>query len=323
MTLRLDGDFHRWSTNQSAIRQQFCANLTNIFQLPKDSLRIVRVEQGSAVLHIIAPVPYGQVMVEKLAKDSEIARLNMEKLKECCRKFASPLCSVTLGEMGLKIEDRVMDPSWNRIYVFSRGQTNGTFWLGSLDRGGKPYFCPKGWTRYAIKVAENSAAFDIKWGSWHIAYHGTRGRIAPLILKTGLRPNTAGCFAKKGTSRVYLTPSIEYAAHPRYARPWKKRDKQNQWYQLVFQCRVNPTAVGKAYCETLILDDENKRIPIDENFSNRELEWVIPAESVNDRFIQENIICYGIMIRKSECDPKGLQASHWWKYTYANEINYD
>ncbi len=43
-----------------------------------------------------------------------------------------------------------------------------------------------------------------------------------------------------GHSSVYLTPSIEHAAHPRYALPWQKTgDSRNRWFQLVFQCRVN------------------------------------------------------------------------------------
>ncbi len=70
----------------------------------------------------------------------------------------------------------------------------------------------------------------------------------------------SGCFAIPGKSRVYLTPSIEYAAHPRYACHWQKNDDKKQWYQLVFQCRVNPASVGRAYQETLIKNEYKGKI---------------------------------------------------------------
>jgi hypothetical protein len=132
-----------------------------------------------------------------------------------------------------------------------------------------------------------------------------------------------GCFASSGRSRVYLTPSIEYAAHPRYARPWQKNDDKKQWYQLIFQCRVNPASVGPAHPETLIDKNHKDKIRIDENFSNDQLEWVIHAETADPAFIRDNIVCYGLMIRKSDCDPKRLPVSKWWHYSTCNNLTYD
>ena len=49
-------------------------------------------------------------------------------------------------------------------------------------RGGEPYYCPKGWTRYGVYVPD----FDAKWNGTHVCYHGTRSAHATGILETGL-----------------------------------------------------------------------------------------------------------------------------------------
>ncbi len=136
LIMRLDADFNTWSSNKSAIQQQFCSALSNAFNLPKDAIRIVRVEQGSAILHARIQPPHGQVVIDKVS--------NTDIIQKCCTKFNSRIYSITLGEFGLTVEKRVMDPRWNKVYVHSHGQPGGTYWAGSLNRGGKPYFCPKG-----------------------------------------------------------------------------------------------------------------------------------------------------------------------------------
>jgi hypothetical protein len=168
-----------------------------------------------------------------------------------------------------------------------------------------------------VKVAESASAFDAKWGSWHIAYHGTRGFNAPLILASGLRESNKGCYIRGNRQAVYLSPSIEYSAHPRYARPWKKLvddGKKHRYYQLVFQCRVNPNAVGDPKAETL-LQQGNKFVCIDKNFRNEELEWVIMADNATEEYIHNNVVCYGLMVRVIDGEPKDLPASRWWMHS--------
>jgi hypothetical protein len=93
---------------------------------------------------------------------------------------------------------------------------------------------------------------------------------------------------------------------------------------LVFQCRVNPRSVGEARPETSLNNEVSKRtVVIDANFSNRELEWIIPAETAEIEFIQENIICYGMMIRISEGDPKDLPSSKWWIHALHRDHPYE
>lgn len=175
-------------------------------------------------------------------------------------------------------------------------------------------FLYKGWKRFGVKVAEDEKEFDSQWGEWHVAYHGTLGENATKILISGLRVSTKGCFYGDGIPRAYVSPSIEYCAHPRYARPWIQTTRQNRscWYQLVFQCRVNPKSVDKIGPETLVKSDFKEKVKVDPNFDNNELEWVVLGKD-NQEFIREDIICYGLMLRISNVDPSSLTPSAWWK----------
>ncbi len=126
-----------------------------------------------------------------------------------------------------------------------------------------------------------------------------------------------GCFYGDGVPRVYVSPSVEYCGHPRYARPWKRacRDGQVRWYQLVFQCRVNPASIDMIGPETLVNKQYKETVQIDSNFDNGELEWVILGRE-GGQFIKQDIVCYGLMMRISDVDPKDLTPSAWWKYSH-------
>ena len=132
-----------------------------------------------------------------------------------------------------------------------------------------------------------------------------------------------GVFAIPDRSSVYLTPSIEYAAHPRYACPWQKKGNQNYWYQLVFQCRVNPKSIAGTHRETLLSGQAKSTIRVDENFSNNELTWLVPASTAQAEYLREHIICYGLMVRKTNCDPQELPVSQWWQHTGSGSFKYD
>jgi hypothetical protein len=178
-----------------------------------------------------------------------------------------------------------------------------------------------GWKRFGIKVAEDEKEFDGHWGNWHVAYHGTAGENASKILTSGLKVSTQGCFYGDGVPRVYVSPSIEYCSHPRYARPWKQAKKNGRvcWYQLVFQCRVNPASVKKIGPETLISKENKQTVKVDPNFDNLELEWIILGQD-GEQFSKKDIICYGLMMRISNVDPKNLTPSAWWKHSLYSDI---
>ena len=94
---------------------------------------------------------------------------------------------------------------------------------------------------------------------------------------------------------------------------------QVSWYQLAFQCRVNPASVDKIGPETLIKNEYKATVTIDPNFDNGELEWIILGKN-NEQFIKNDIVCYGLMMRVSNVDPVSLTPSSWWKQSLHSDI---
>jgi hypothetical protein len=120
---------------------------------------------------------------------------------------------------------------------------------------------------------------------------------------------------------ICLSPSIEYSAHPRRTHLWKKvinDGEKYQYCQLVFQCRVNPAAVYNPTPETL-LDETHKNTRIDKDFGNEELEWIIDADTATQEYVRDNIICYGLMVRVIDSEPRDLPILSWWKDSHSAE----
>ena len=110
-----------------------------------------------------------------------------------------------------------------------------------------------------------------------MAYHGTKSKFVTSTLTQGLRSSTPTaekvcCYLEYlgAAAALYLSPSIEYAAHPRYAEPirWGA-----QWAQVVLQVRVNPRILCSKMSGTLpgALSNDPQ---LDSHFSNEELEWI-------------------------------------------------
>ena len=76
----------------------------------------------------------------------------------------------------------------------------------------------------------------------------------------------SGCFLKPNKGAVYLSPSIEYCGHPRYARVWKVKSK---YVQMVLQVRIDPKLLFDKQPGTLPGANKKTRQPIDPNFSNK------------------------------------------------------
>ena len=309
-------------TNRNNIRQRLAAGLCEALNIPVDNIRIDEVDAKRGILHLRVLPPFGRAVVDSLNGNAPDAAARMVAVRKCCIDFDAQVESFTLGEFGLQVEDRLMDPRYNKQYIWP-GQTieGGQCWAKPIDQGGKPYFCPSGWMRYGVKVSDTPEQFDAKWGTWHVAYHGTQGENASNILTSGLRVSTQGCFYETGIPRVYVSPSIEYSAHPRYAYPWKRttKDGRTVWYQMVFQCRVNPASVDRVVQETLIHDQYKSVVTIDPNFDNNELEWIIIGKK-GIQYIKDDIICYGLLMRASTVDPSTLTPSAWWKHSLHSDI---
>jgi hypothetical protein len=49
------------------------------------------------------------------------------------------------------------------------------------------------------------------------------------------------------------------------------------------------------------------------------LEWIILGQD-GEQFIKNDIICYGLMMRVSDVDPKTLAPSAWWQSSLHSDI---
>ena len=134
------------------------------------------------------------------------------------------------------IDDCLLDPTFD--YDSSSKRDDGT----PLYRGGKRYYRPYGWKRYALKVLGRYE--EDTWlgragyrtnsspGEWAVSYHGTAVTSSGSIAQEGYDLSKGKRFAYgRG---VYTAPAIKVAA--KYAQRF---DHEGSKYQLVFQNRVS------------------------------------------------------------------------------------
>ncbi|CAF1324993.1 unnamed protein product [Adineta steineri] len=313
--LKADAAFmNQFKNNSNEVQERFIEGLCQAFSIPRGKICMKNIDCDKAIICILILPPYGKKVVDSLNGSASDAVARRNAVNRCFSDINADVESVTLGEFALEVEGRLMDPRWNKNYIWSSdNRAEGEYWATPINQGGRPYFCPSGWKRYGIKVATDGREFDAKWGTWNLAYHGTQGEYASSIITSGLKVSMRGCYYAKGIPRVYVSPSIEYCAHPRYACPWKKTTKNGEtlWYQLVFQCRVNPGSIDAITPETILAMDNKNKVVIDRNFTNDQLEWTILGRP-NQEFIADDIICYGMMLRTSRVHPATLTPSKWW-----------
>ena len=204
-----------------------------------------------------------------------------------------------------------MNPQWNREY--GPGYTN---WDGPLNdgksRGGEPYYCPKGWKRFAIQFSETAYDFTNVYDNWPIAYHGTKFDFSMMIALSGLK-----AFPGAHGTGVYISPSIKYVSHPRYCKPIKlnlSKAKSNswsqeyinefskydgKWIQCAFMCRIKPGSFIKRR-ETMGLGENGTF----DNIDKKEIEWIV-LDEYGKVVGTDRILIYGIMIRASDTEQTG------------------
>ena len=207
-------------------------------------------------------------------------------------------------------------PKFCRIYSVNKvDKADGfepTYFTKPIWYGGHPYYCPVGWRRYCLNLGMTQDEFDEEVGDWPIVYHGTDPSNVSLILKQGMRPSDYGCFLQKGERAVYLTPSIEYAGHPRYARIIKLRN--GHYLQLCLQIRIHPSTVTQIRPGTLP-GAFSRCEAMDPNFKdNSELEWLIQWDSKRNILRGDGLVIYGIMLRITKFHPYELSQNKWWKH---------
>ena len=202
---------------------------------------------------------------------------------------------------------------WNKAY--NRGYctksctehnktTMHTYWEGRLASSPKlfPYFLPSTWFRLSLQVDVTSLP---DWGpNWHTLYHGTHPQKVHKIIENGFRVREC----QHGFPALYLSPSIHYSSHPRYARVVVR---EGLFFQFVLEVRVDVRKLKPMKKrETL---EVGVKGDIDPNFPNNEdLEFLLKAQ--NGKFIksEEGVVVTGVMCRKLDYDPALLPSSWWW-----------
>ncbi|CAF3168833.1 unnamed protein product [Rotaria sp. Silwood2] len=300
----IDKDYHDF------LLQKFLHKICNIMNINLNDIDIKKIQKGSTILEMEIFKNIGS----KLRKIKLIYKSITDQMRKELGKLK--IFFIFMGDIK-SLEKRQKDsyeiklhPEWNQIYA-----QNHTYWVGAnndgIDRGNQPYYCPVGWKRYSLYVADD---FREEFKGWCICYHGTKFEYGLSILLSGLKSAKDQAHGPG----IYTSPSIIYASHPRYAEiklveSSVENDffEKGQFIQFVLECRVLPKNI-KIKCETLRV--HNQAI-IDVNISNDKIEWLIDThrkDLMNFNDPNSVIFCTGIMIRVTDNHPGLLPVSKWW-----------
>ena len=141
---------------------------------------------------------------------------------------------VDLTSIGLSGLERGNRREFNCIYSRDGSRTSPGFCPVADFRkmhGGEAYYAPLGWHRWAVDMGVSGEEFNRKYAKWPVAFHGTKQTVIGAILERGLRMSMSGCFLDQlgWDGCVYVSPSLVYCSHPRYAQPL---EQGGQWVQV-------------------------------------------------------------------------------------------
>jgi hypothetical protein len=224
--------------------------LLNVLQGEWVSMQLVGNIHSTEIERIVSTLGARTRGTPSIANGVLSIKVNRVDIRRALRKKLTALAHlhvqhVLLGDFSLNIDHKFLNPGFNCIYGEGLAATGfkPSYWPTFLLYGSEKYFCPSGWRRYSIMVAPTAEEFDKRYGGWAVAYHGTKNYVAMSMLLNGLISSKSGCGISGSFEKaIYVSPSITYAAHPRYSRVWKVRDF---YIQMVLQVRVNPTRISK------------------------------------------------------------------------------
>ena len=135
----------QWVANTDGIRERFAAVLCQAFHIPDKKIRVDGVDADKCIILLCVLPPYGKNVIDSLNGTATDAAARMQAVRKCCLDVNANVESITLGELGLKVEDKLMDPRWNRKYAWPNSSPDdGQYWADPIDQGGRPYYCPSG-----------------------------------------------------------------------------------------------------------------------------------------------------------------------------------
>lgn len=134
-----------WSTNLNKVQDLFISALCLAFLLPVDTIRTECFVSANSTLKTVVLPPYGKILIESLNGTAVDSAARIEAVRKCCMSTNVKIELITVGDFGLNIESKLMDPQWNRKYIFAdENNESGQYWKEPLIRGGKSYYCPSG-----------------------------------------------------------------------------------------------------------------------------------------------------------------------------------
>jgi hypothetical protein len=226
--------------------------------------------------------------------------------RNCCI-FIENLSAVSALTFGLLQTKRIaLETPFCRGYCTEgcpakNRSTRHTVWGGQLGGRAWPYYCPSRWYRFALKFPQG--VID-DWNDWRIFYHGTEAQTVHKILENGFQPRKC----QHEITATYLSPSIIYASHPRYARVYHQ---QGYYAQVVLEVRVQAHRLQLKWSkETLNVGGG----VIDPNYPDNIVECLVSPPAQEQGFIKhtDGIVVTGLMVRLLAEDPTGLPCSWWW-----------
>jgi len=141
----LNANLKEWENNVNKIQEKFCSSLCQAFGIKDGSIKIKGIESGSVIIRAYVSPPHGKTVVDSLNGALTDSPQRISAVRQCLSTFDGEIESITLGEFGLEIDKKLMDPKWNRKYVHTANDPDGgEYWDKPIPRGGKPYYCPSG-----------------------------------------------------------------------------------------------------------------------------------------------------------------------------------
>ena len=145
---------------QEKFHTELRKNISKGCNIPEDQILFGNPEKGSAIIKVII-------------MNDELKNFGINELKNKCKnvydfKYLKEVRK-TLIMGGCKLNKNMLDPAGNRF----------SGWPDGEERGGLPYYSPKGWMGFGLKVTGKYDKGNDDWlaangnkNEWAVAYHG-------------------------------------------------------------------------------------------------------------------------------------------------------
>jgi hypothetical protein len=319
------GDFDDWLASQAAMLDEFQSALDDMREHLLDLSSVATTlstvhtrvhEQLQGTLTAQAPPPHWQEFVLMAAR--------REQQMTIVRTF---------------VARRLVTGSCRSFDVTSRpeGYTHIPASVFPLEKSGRLYHYPRGWRKLAIRVpgAETIEDFAEKYdnnlrpeGKWPVGYHGTSAESVGLIVHSTFRTTHGiGAEEKWGSKAVYLSPCIQYCAHPRYSKILRVPSfggLPERVVQMVLQVRIRPDLLsakrphdnGSVIMPGTLPGAHDHQAPMAprEMPDNASLHWLVFSEDDPKVVSSDQVVVVGVMFRSFNSEEELLSApdNQWW-----------